>query len=197
MSTVSEFFERTPKRIVTGQRADGTSYFARVEEAGPDFRSDGGSLGATKVHRIWASDRLPVELPFLGEAAPLGSNPSAEETPEAIRSSSPHPAPGSLRVSMVKMAPRTDGAPPHLHWHDTFDVQWLMAGELWIALDDGSEEHLLPGDAVLQHGTNHSWRTGPEGAVIALFMLGAERVGVAPPTENRIDYTKSASELAE
>ncbi len=51
---------------------------------------------------------------------------------------------------------------------------------------------MLPGDAVIQHGTNHAWRAGPEGAVIALYMLGATRVGVSPPAENRVDQTPQA-----
>jgi hypothetical protein len=190
MSAVSEIFGRNPKRIVTAQREDGTSYFARVEEVQPDFRSneDLADVTRTGVHRLWANDRLPVELPFLGSSAPLDSGPSADETPEALRTSSPQPGtPSGLRVSLIKMGAREEGS--HLHWHDTFDVQWLMAGELWIGLDDGSEQALLPGDAVIQHGTNHNWRTGPEGAVVALFMLGGDRRGIAPPAENKVDWT--------
>ncbi len=51
---------------------------------------------------------------------------------------------------------------------------------------------MLPGDAVIQHGTNHAWRAGPEGAVIALYMLGAMRVGVSPPAATRVDQTPQA-----
>jgi hypothetical protein len=79
-----------------------------------------------------------------------------------------------------------------LHWHDTFDIQWLMAGELTIGMDDGTEVLMQPGDAVIQHGTNHAWRVGPEGAVVALYMLGAKRVGATPPADRKRDMTPQA-----
>ncbi len=191
--SLSEIMNRRPKRIVTGQRPDGTSYFARVEEVAPDFRSDAsGPSRRVDVYRMWANDRLPVELPFLDQAAPLDSNPSPEETPEALRNSSPQPGtPAGLRVSLIKFLPgqSSQDLQSGLHWHDTFDVQWLVAGELTIGLDDGSEVTMQPGDAVLQHGTNHSWRVGPEGAIVALYMLGGKRVGVSPPAETKTDQT--------
>jgi quercetin dioxygenase-like cupin family protein len=196
VSLLSEILNRRPKRVVTGQRPDGTSYFARVEEVDADFRSDSRAPDRhVDVHRMWANDRLPVELPFLEQSAPLDSNPSPEETPEALRNSTPQPGtPAGLRLSLIKFLP---GQGSHdmvagLHWHDTFDVQWLMAGELTIGLDDGSEETLRPGDAVIQHGTNHSWRVGPDGAVVALIMLGGKRVGVSPPPDRKTDQTPQA-----
>jgi quercetin dioxygenase-like cupin family protein len=196
LSSLSEILNRRPKRVVTGQRPDGTSYFVRVEEVDADFRSDGrGAVRRVDVHRMWANDRLPVELPFLDQSAPLDSNPSPEETPEALRNSSPQPGTtAGLRLSLIKFLPgqSNQDLQSGLHWHDTFDVQWLMAGELTIGLDDGSEETLRPGDAVIQHGTNHSWRVGPEGAVVALFMLGGKRVGVTPPPDSKTDQTPQA-----
>jgi hypothetical protein len=54
-----------------------------------------------------------------------------------------------------------------------------------ITLDgDDREVTLKPGDAVIQHGTNHAWRVGPEGCILAIFMMGAERVAAPPPEEN-------------
>ncbi len=196
--TINELLARRPRRIVTGQRADGTSYFARVEEVDADWRSDSvpEEQRRVEVFRMWANDKLPVELPFTTEAAPLTSNPSPAETPEALRTSSPQPGtPEGVRISLIKYPPgRIADADMRagLHWHDTLDIQWLMAGELTIGLDDGSEVTLKPGDAVVQHGTNHAWRVGPDGAVLALFMLGGERVGVSPPAANKRDLTPQA-----
>ncbi len=187
MSDLTEIWNRKPKRIVTGQRPDGTSYFARVEEVDEDVRGIGS-------YRMWANDHLPVELPFLGRSAPLDSNPTDEETPEALRKSNSQPRdnPNSLRIHLHKMAPGTVAAPrapgdpiPGLHWHNTFDVQWLMAGELTVIMDDGSEVLMQPGDAVIQHGTNHAWRAGPDGCVLMIFLMGANRVGVTPPVANK------------
>jgi quercetin dioxygenase-like cupin family protein len=195
--SLKEILARPPKRIVTGQRADGTSYFARVEEVAADWRSDSEppEKRRVEIYRMWANDRLPVELPFTTEAAPLDSNPSPADTPEALRTSSPQPGtPSGLRISLVKFPPNRSSTDMKagLHWHDTFDIQWLMAGELTIGMDDGTEVTLKPGDAVVQHGTNHSWRIGPEGAVVALFMLGGKRVGVSPPAERKRDMTPKA-----
>jgi hypothetical protein len=196
MSAVSEILNRRPKRIVTGQRSDGTSYFARVEEVEHDWRSAATPDRTVDVHRMWANDRLPVELPFTTAAAPLDSNPSPDDTPDALRNSSPQPGtPSGLRLSLIKFHPNAVGRgdlSAGLHWHDTFDVQWLMAGEVTIGMDDGSEVDLKPGDAIIQHGTNHAWRIGPEGAVVALFMLGALRTGVTPPPDRKRDMTPQA-----
>lgn len=180
MSEISRIFERKPKRIVTGQRPDGTSCFLSVEEVSEDARGIGS-------YRMWANDRLPVQLPFLSAEVPIDSDPGAGELSEALRNSNAKPSTtSSLRISLHKFPPTLEGEEhkPFLHWHNTFDVQWLVAGEMTIGLDDGTEVTMQPGDAVIQHGTNHSWRVGPEGAVLAIFMLGADRVGVAPPDSN-------------
>jgi quercetin dioxygenase-like cupin family protein len=188
---VSELLERTPRRIVTGQRADGTSIFARIEDAVEDSRADAGTRERGVVaHRMWANDAIvPLKLPYLDGAVPLASGPSADETPEALRTSSGHAGPGGLRVSLIKFLPHEDGRSFGLHWHDTVDVQLVLAGELTIGLDDGSEQTMRAGDLVVQHGTNHSWCIGPEGAVVGLVMLGVTRDGLAPPETNRVDHS--------
>ncbi len=190
-SSLPELLGRSPRRIVTGQREDGSSVFARLEEAEEDERTTtGGHEHGVIVHRMWANDRLmPIHLPFLDAIAPLESQPTAEATPEALRTSSPHAGIGGLRVSLIKFLPNDGGRQFGLHWHDTLDVQWLFAGDLTLGLDDGSEVELQPGDAVIQHGTNHTWRSGPEGAVVGLVMLGVERQGLSPPPTMRLDQT--------
>jgi quercetin dioxygenase-like cupin family protein len=169
------------RRIVTGLREDGTSYFARVEEVEQDYRGERGTDRGAKVYRMWANDALPVVVPFDGLAAPLGTQPSPDETPEALRTSSPLPAgPEGLRVSLIEFAP---GYTDPLHWHDTFDVQWVVSGSLVAILDDGSELELRIGDCVIAHAANHAWRAGEDGAVVAVVRLGVERVGSASGPE--------------
>jgi mannose-6-phosphate isomerase-like protein (cupin superfamily) len=181
VSDPQEFFNRKPKRVVTGQRADGSSYFVSIEEVDQDSRGIGS-------HRMWASDRLPVQLPFLATDIPLDGGGPIDGLSEALRTSNGRPLKmGSIRVNLQHFPPHTEGddTRPFLHWHDTFDVQWVMAGEMTITLDgDDRAVTMGPGDAVIQHGTNHAWRAGPEGCVLAIFLLGAERVGVSPPAEN-------------
>jgi hypothetical protein len=199
MTGVADFGK--PRRIVTGMRPDGQSYFARVEEVeevdyefGYPALAKQGEDRDLEIYRIWASDQLPVKLPADGRAAPLASEPTADETPDALRRTTPQPAgPEGMRISLLKFKHGDRYAPadgPRLHWHNTFDIQWVVAGELVIIMDDGTEETLRPGDAVVQHGTNHAWEVrSPEGAVVCLFMLGASRVGASPPAENRHHFT--------
>ena len=171
----------TPRRLVTGLRPDGTSYFARVEEVEPDS-SAGGPIVR---YRIWAADGLPIVLPTDGLQPQLASNPSAEGAARALRDSTPLPGPDGLRVSVVSMPPGWTGA---LHWHDTLDVVWLIAGEAAMILDDGSEEVMRPGDICVAHGTNHNWRVGAEGALVGSVRLGVLRVGpVHPPAAAKTD----------
>ncbi|HWL42037.1 MAG TPA: hypothetical protein VNQ73_03765 [Ilumatobacter sp.] len=186
-----------PRRIVAGMNADGRSYFARVEEVGEvDYPVNYPRHAAKpekdiEIYRIWGADQLPIELPDDGTRAPLQDAPSADETHLAMRRSSPHPpVADGFRITMLKMHPGRGSSPErsyHLHWHDTFDCQWLAAGQLAVSMDDGSEVIMQPGDALLQYGTNHAWRVvGDEVAVIYLFMLGARRVGPTPPIECRV-----------
>jgi quercetin dioxygenase-like cupin family protein len=183
-ASVAELLARRPRRIVTGQRDDGASVIARADEVEPDSRSDGAN--GVLVHRMWADDAfLDRELPVVGAAVPLSSGSTEATTAEALRTSSRHAKPGGLRVSLLYFLPNEGGRAYPLHWRDTFDFEWLIAGELTLGLDDGSELTLRPGDVVIQQGTSHSWQVGSAGAVVGLVLLGAKRDGVSPPGETR------------
>lgn len=186
-----------PRRLVAGMREDGRSYFARVEpveevEYEYNYPSIAGQQPKlTQIYRIFASDHLPIDLPSDGLTAPLKQLPNADETHTAFRRSSPHPPEADgLRISMIVMHPNPGSEPSptgRLHWHDTFDCQWLVSGRLGVTMDDGTEMIMNPGDALLQYGTNHAWRViGTEPAVIYLFMTGAKRVGQSPPAQDEM-----------
>jgi hypothetical protein len=186
-----------PRRLVAGMRDDGTSYFARVEPVEEvEYEYNYPSIAKreprlTEIYRIFGSDHLPIELPNDGLRAPLANEPTAEETHTALRRSSPHPPEADgFRISMIVMHPEPGNEPSpagRLHWHDTFDCQWLVSGQLGVSMDDGTEVIMNPGDALLQYGTNHSWRViGSEPAILYLFMTGAKRVGQSPPAENEL-----------
>jgi hypothetical protein len=194
--SLCELLAARPRRVITGQIKDGRSVLARVEESDEDARATSLMVGNGAItHRMWASDYfLPVRLPFVGAEAQLLSYPSAQETPDALRTSSPDPAVGGLRVSFVKVLPEPDGRFFGMHWRNTLDVLWLFAGELTIGLDDGSSVRLDPGDAAIHYGTNYSWSTGPSGAIVGLVLLGLEREpgGVSPPRQYRFDRTPAS-----
>jgi hypothetical protein len=60
-------------------------------------------------------------------------------------------------------------------------VQFMIAGELGVRVDDGSQVDLRPGDAMVQTGTNHAWAPSPHGALMGAVVFGARRVGRSPP----------------
>ena len=63
-----------------------------------------------------------------------------------------------------------------MHATDTIDYDIILAGEVWLELDDGVEVHLTAGDVVVQNGTRHAWRNrGTEDCVMATVMVGAAR----------------------
>ncbi len=172
-----------PQRLVTGLRPDGSSHFARDEAVEPTDRIRAADPSAVTLYRIWAIDRLPVELPSDGLSAPLSSDPTPDETAGALRGSSALPGPDGVRVTLLDMPA---GWTCDLHWHDTFDVLWVLSGEVTAILDGDSERLMRLGDVCIAHGTNHAWRAGPEGARVGAVRLGARRVGpLSPPPEGR------------
>jgi quercetin dioxygenase-like cupin family protein len=176
--------EHLPRRIVATQGADGKSHLVQVEEIQEDARS-AASGRASQLFRIWAVDGLPVGLPWDGGSMPVETEIAEQGLSEVLSQSTRVPDPGQLRIHMVRHPPNSEGPPPHLHWHDTVDVQWVFEGQMTLGLDDGSEVVLGPLDAAILYGANHSWRAGPEGALVAVINVGAERVGPTPPLEQQ------------
>jgi quercetin dioxygenase-like cupin family protein len=155
-----------PKRIVTGQRADGSSVFTRVDEADPlgDAAVDG-----REVWRMWGSNSLPVRLPNAGQW-PQGSEPSADGLAEFL--SQLPPATG-VRVTLVRYQP---GYRDPLYAIDTADVVLVLDGEMTYVLDGGEEMTVHHGDVVVQNGVTKAWENRSDrSAMIAAVVMGAER----------------------
>lgn len=178
--------EQRPRRVVAVQGGDGKSHFVHDEIVDEDIKSAANGL-PDQLFRIWASDQLPVGLPWDGQGLPTSTEDGSLDLSAALRQSTRVPnGPSELRVHLVRHQPNTHGeAEPHLHWHDTIDIQWILAGEMTLGLDDGTEVVLGPLDAAVLYGANHSWRTGSDGALKAVFNLGADRVGPTPPQEQQ------------
>ncbi len=61
-----------------------------------------------------------------------------------------------------------------MHQTQTVDYDLILAGELWLELDDGEVRHLQAGDIVIQNGTRHAWRNrSQQVAIMAAVLLGA------------------------
>lgn len=61
-----------------------------------------------------------------------------------------------------------------MHATKTFDIDIVLSGEVTIIAEDGTETLLTQGDTVVIERAPHAWRSGPEGALVAFLMIGAE-----------------------
>ncbi len=166
--------------VITGHDAAGRSVITRDEAVPPQ-----GALGY-EFHRLWGSDERPT-VPTDGKA----HQPSLY-----------FPSPGGYRFGFFVIPPANDAIPPEqfaaalpefheklpglvdvlepdhpgMHTTDTVDFDVVMAGEVWLELDDGKEVLLKAGDCVVQNGTRHAWHNrAKEKCVIAVCLLGATR----------------------
>jgi hypothetical protein len=65
---------------------------------------------------------------------------------------------------------------PGMHVTDTIDYGIVLAGEIWLEVDDGATMHLVQHDVVVQNGTRHAWRNkGSAPATMAFVLVGAPR----------------------
>jgi mannose-6-phosphate isomerase-like protein (cupin superfamily) len=178
------------RRIVTSHTSVGKSVFLRNEE--PERVVSFDHLPGAMLIELWATDECPI-LP-----APPGD--------PTITMASFVPGPGGTRFRIVRFPPaheisnallngfntaafqqefraKAPGlAETHeadesgMHTTDTIDYDIVLAGELWLELDNGSEVHLKPGDCVIQNGTRHAWRNhGTEPCIMASVLIGAIR----------------------
>ena len=166
--------------VITGRDAAGKSVFARDEAVSPQ------AVLGFEFHRLWGSDEA-ASLPCAGQA----------KVPRMY-----FPAPGGYRFGYFVIPPHSDRIPPEqflaavpelqqkvpgmvealepqspgMHTTQTVDFDVVLAGEVWLELDDGKEVLLKAGDCVVQNGTRHAWhnRSG-EQCVLAVCLLGAER----------------------
>jgi quercetin dioxygenase-like cupin family protein len=69
--------------------------------------------------------------------------------------------------------------PGGVHVTPSVDCGVVLSGEVWLKLEDGTEQHLRTGDAFVQNGTRHTWLNhGSEPAVLALFIAGAHHAAL-------------------
>ncbi|HZZ46398.1 MAG TPA: cupin domain-containing protein [Pseudonocardia sp.] len=65
---------------------------------------------------------------------------------------------------------------PGMHTSDTVDYGICLTGEVVLELDDGAEQRITPGTAVVQRGTRHRWvNRGTEVATLAFVVVAAQR----------------------
>ncbi len=143
------------KRVVTGHNQDGKSVFVSIGEP-PRVVT---SAHCNQMTYFWGTQRTP--------AVPARGN---DPTPTM---SSHLPAPGGTSFFIVQFLGNSES---RMHATDTVDYAMVVAGEIWLVLEDGDEVHLALGDCVVQNGTRHAWQNREtEPCVMLAAMVGAER----------------------
>ncbi len=110
---------------------------------------------------LWATDSLPVQL--------TDDDPNTWELGTSLANG-----------SVVRIGRYEPGVSERWHRTDTIDYAIVLAGELWMQLDEG-EVHLKTGDVVIQRGTIHNWENrGTEPCLMAFVLIstaGGESTG--------------------
>lgn len=124
-------------RIVTGLGADGRATIVHADQPSPIAAMAGGE-NETRI--CWASSG-PVTLPYNGADVIASGVPA-------------FPGPGETRFLVLTVAANFRSP---MHVTQTTDYVVILAGELWLIMEDGREVKLSAGDTVIQHGTMHAW----------------------------------------
>ncbi len=172
------------RRVVTGQRPDGTSVYVSDEVVEPVLPP---LLGGNEVFQLWGSDTATA-LPTDGaQPAHHGFFPPADGYRVHVFTIPPqsYVAPeiedfDAALAETERLTPGMTGAVTDnagMHFTDTIDLLYMMAGEVHLELDGGETKILRKGDLIIQNGTNHAWhnRHPDEKAEILLVFLGARR----------------------
>jgi len=172
------------RRVTTGHDAAGKAIVVS------DSLVDGIApmlLPGAEFHRLWGADR-PPQFPDAGTqpdgpsyfpplggfrfmmftVAPLSPSQRAAIDRDALAA--------DLEAKLPGLAEYIEPHSPGMHTTDTIDFEYIIAGEVWLELDEGAMVHLRAGDTVVQNGTRHAWRnTGCEPCQIVVFMVGVPR----------------------
>ena len=136
--------------MVTGHDPAGRSV---VLSDGPTPRSH--DIGVAVFHELWNTKATPAPV--------AATEPEPTDRPLIT----PPDANGTIiRITEIKAGERSP-----MHRTESIDYGVVLAGEVWLVLDSGSETRLGPGDVVVQRGTDHAWENRSERTVRIVFVL--------------------------
>jgi mannose-6-phosphate isomerase-like protein (cupin superfamily) len=153
------------RRVVTGTDEQGASVFASDEDVAPLTVE---LLPGASVVKVWGVDE-PVVLPVDGSPAFAPQYmPPAHGFRFVVVTLGPKdakvPADLDLAAAQAEMEEKLPGLAalmepdhPGTHTTDTVDFDVIIAGEVWLELDDGERKLLKTGDSVVLNGNRHSW----------------------------------------
>jgi quercetin dioxygenase-like cupin family protein len=139
-----------PRRVVTGHDGGGRSV---VLSDGPPPRSH--DVGPAVFHELWNTRAMPAPI-APGEPEP--TNRPLVTPPDANGT--------IIRITDIKPRERSP-----MHRTRSIDYGIVLAGEIWLLLDDGSETRLRAGDVVVQRGTDHAWENRSDQLARIVFVL--------------------------
>lgn len=171
------------RRVVTGIDATGKSVLVADGNA-PHSHSFQHIAGSGLV-RLWRSDpagalKTPDGEPTVldGPLLPPGGGTSffiLQFGPDSAALSpefDPHAAGTEFATFLPDLGALMETDAPGMHTTATVDYALVLAGEVWLELDDGAETHLTAGDVVVQLGARHAWRNRSDQPVkIAIVMV--------------------------
>lgn len=178
------------RRAVTGNDESGNSIYTHVETVPPTTAAL--YPGAT-YWLIWGSDGPqtvgtnvdPVVKPFFpnpggsrflavrfapNAAAGEGAGTKSDAEIAEMHREASEKFPGLFEVHAA------DPINAAFHTTDTIDYGFVVEGEIWLELDDGRSEKLVPGSCVVDRGTRHAWINKSDKPALVIYVLtGAER----------------------
>jgi quercetin dioxygenase-like cupin family protein len=138
------------RRVVTGENESGKS----VVKWDSEIESRTGRPGFEQV-LMWATHRLPAQL--------TDDDPNTWELGTSLSNG-----------SVFRICRYEPGVSKRWHRTDTIDYAIVLAGEIWMQLDEG-EVHLRQGDVIIQRGTMHNWENrGTEPCLMAFVLIATE-----------------------
>jgi hypothetical protein len=167
------------RRVVTGKDATGKAVAMIDAVATTVHRRE--ELGVTNT-LLWVTDSNPADLSNREDTAnkKIGVVPPPGGTIFRVIEFAPEREVKAdyetrLRIFQgIGLAPegesREKPRDPAMHRTKTIDYALILSGEIDMLLDD-SEIHLMPGDVVIQRGTNHAWVNRGDQPCRAAFIL--------------------------
>lgn len=159
------------RRIVTGEHADGRSYFVSDGPAPNHFQAE---YAPSFVQVLWAT----------GEGAAKGDEPAPQGHAFGFHSEGGSilrivDFPPDSEYDLASMAEFLDehqvaaeGDTRHFWFHKTASLDYAICleGEIYAMMDEG-ETLMRPGDILIQRATNHAWSNRSNKPCRMIFVL--------------------------
>ncbi len=178
------------RRILTGHNERGESVILE-DRAAPDSLEVKGIPGFI-WHELWAADGAPASNAGDADAAERPVNLDPPERGNVFRIIDMPPDDVRFGVGMDRAGTASqyggEGAyaagassrHPGFHKTRTLDYAIVLKGEVYAMMDVG-ETKMVPGDVLIQRGTNHAWSNRSDAPCrIAFILIDAEALPDSP-----------------